>query len=108
MNGYLISTDDDFQADSTKLARNFGNMINELQEMMADVGITDRRAEDTARVDHIHRASISEILKACISVDKPGHVARRFYFPPNETSTPCIWPKGPSSNFFQRERGIPP
>jgi Fungal protein kinase len=64
MNGYLISTDDNSQASSITLAKNFYNMIDELQEMMVHVDITNRRAEDTARVDHTHRASIFEIMKA--------------------------------------------
>jgi Fungal protein kinase len=64
MNGYLISTDDDFQDDSINETENFDNVIDELQERMANVDITKRRAEDTARVDHIYRASIFEILKA--------------------------------------------
>ena len=63
MNGYLISTHNSFQASSIKLAKNSDGAIDKLQEMMAHVDITNCRAEDTARVDHIHKASIFEILK---------------------------------------------
>jgi hypothetical protein len=64
MNGYLVSTDDfrnESQDESINETENFDNELNKVQAMIADIGIA---AEHTARVDHMHRASIFEVLRA--------------------------------------------
>ena len=69
MNGYLVSTDVDFQDDSTNEKEIFNNAISGLQKRMADIGIADHSTlEDTVRGDHIYKASIFETLR----VSKPG------------------------------------
>ena len=64
MNGYLVCTDDfqnESQDESINETENLDNELNKVQAMIADVSIA---AEDTARIDHMHRASIFEVLRA--------------------------------------------
>ena len=74
MNGYMVttkSTDDDSRAHSSdKRVNHFNDAIdNVIQKKLANVSIADYNSmEDTAQDDHIHKASIFEVLK----LSKPG------------------------------------
>jgi hypothetical protein len=77
---------------------------------MADVNLTNRRAEDTARVDHIHRASIFEILKALNPASQSTSLVTS---PDVSTSNQMKHPPrvyGPKAHYriVFREREIPP
>jgi hypothetical protein len=70
MNGYLIRTDDDSHKPNNEKGNS--DLIDELQEWLANTGIADlNTVDDTAQGDHIHKASIFDILREPNPVSQP-------------------------------------
>ena len=92
MNGYMISTDDSSNDHSINEREN--PVFNELEEMMADAGITDDSVEDIAQMDHIYNASIFEVLKTTKPGSQPASVASAAASPDvSTTSKPIPQPR---------------
>ena len=103
MNGYMISTDDNFRLHLLeKIENSEYTIIDALRKRMANAGVADHRVhsvEDTAQADHIYKASIFEVLK----VSNPGSQPPSLLTSPDVSTTRRAKPRprvcGPKAHY---------